>query len=182
MKFKYNTRLALIALAICFVGSILIGGGASLERYRDTQAALFEIGTTGDGNSIRNDLDVRCTAAYNLITLGKRYMPANAGELTALADAITKLETAATVTECFDANYELTLAADHLYGTLLSYELSDTDRRLLSGQFTEMASRNQTIGHDGYNEAAMQFNALLSRFPTNLIVALNGVSPLELFR
>ncbi|MEA4824972.1 MAG: hypothetical protein VB111_12810 [Clostridiaceae bacterium] len=182
MKFLYNRKLAVIILVICIVGTILVGGGRSLERYRDTQGQLFYNGTTGDGNSIASDLRARCEAGHNLITVAKRYMDANAAEIKALSDSITTLENAATVREAFDANYDLTLSADHLYSVLNNTALSDADKKLVSGQFTELTSRNQTISHDGYNTVAVEFNDLLGRFPTSVIAMANGIVPLELFR
>lgn len=182
MKFMYNRRFAAVILLVCIIGTILIGGGHSLERYRDAQSRLFAEGTTGDGNSIQNDLRARCEAGHNLITVAKRYMAANAAEIESLSGAITALENAATVKEAFDANYDLTVAADHMYSVLNNTELSDADKKLVSGQFTELTSRNRTISHDGYNTAAMEFNELLGRFPTSVIAAANGITPLELFR
>ncbi len=182
MKILYNKKLAAVILVIVILGMILLGGGRSLARERAREAQLFWNGTSGDGNSIANDLHVRCEAAANLVTVAKRYMDANADEIKAINEARDALEAALTPTEAFEANYALTLAADHLYSVLNNKELSDADKKHVSGQFTELTSRNQTISHDGYNAKAAAFNELLGRFPTSIIAAVSGVAPLELFR
>ena len=182
MNILYNRKLAAIVLVIVILGTILLGGSHSLARARARQAQLFYTGTADDGNSIANDLHKRCEAGHNLITVARRYMEANAAEIASLESAVTALEGAVTPSEAFEANYAVTLAADHLYSVLNNKQLTDTDKKLVSGQFTEMTSRNQTISHDGYNAKAAEFNELLKRFPTNLIAAAGGVAPLELFR
>ena len=182
MSMMYNRKLAAGILVLCVIGTILLGGGHSLKAARERQAQLFRDGTGGDGNSIANDLHMRCEAGHNLITVARRYMDANAEEISELSEALSTLEGALTVREAYEANYAVTLAADHLYGALSSRELSESDRKLASGQFTEMTSRNQTISHDGYNEEARAFNDQLGRFPTSVIAAANGIQPLELFR
>ena len=54
--------------------------------------------------------------------------------------------------------------------------------RLLEKPYYEFLSREQTIGHDGYNAQAQAFNQTLSAFPASLIGSLYGVEPLEYFR
>ena len=182
MNILYNRKLAALILAVVVLGMILVGGGRSLAQERAKEAQIFWDGDTGDGHSIANDLHARCEAAANLITVAKRYMEANAPEITALRDAAAALESAVTPSEAFEANYDLTLAADHLYSVLNNLELSDADKKHVSGQFTELTSRNQTISHDAYNVKAVYFNAMLERFPTSIIAAVNGIAPLEAFR
>ncbi|MCR5552464.1 MAG: LemA family protein [Oscillospiraceae bacterium] len=182
MNILYNKKLAAAILVIVILGTILLCGGRSLANARARQAQLFYTGTSDDGNSIANDLHVRCESGHNLMTVARRYMEANAPELKALETAVAALEGAAGPSEAFEANYAVTLAADHLYSVLNNMQLTDADKKLVSGQFTEMTSRNQTISHDGYNVKAAEFNELLKRFPTNIIAAAGGVAPLELFR
>lgn len=177
---KYNRKLAALILVLCIVGTVLISGGRSLRQYRETQSELFYMGPKGF--SIYNDLMARCEAGYNIITVARRYMDANSVDLASLADAITAVENAQGPSESYEANYRLTVAADQVYALLSQQNLSDADKKLLSGQFTEMTSRNQTIANDSYNTTAGKFNDLLKGFPTGLIAGINGIRPLELFR
>lgn len=180
MKFVYNRKTAVLILVLCIVGTVLISGGRSLNRYRESQAELFYDGPKGF--SIYNDLMARCEAGYNIMTVARRYMDADSADLAALADAISGVETAESASEYYEANYRLTVAVDQVYALLSQERLNDTDKKLLSGQFTEMTSRNQTIANDSYNTHAGQFNDMLKGFPTALIAGVNGIRPLELFR
>jgi len=182
MNYKTGRRIALIVLVVCVLVSILFGGGRKLEQYRERQLQCFYDGVDGDGLCIYNDLMVRVTSAHNLLSLSERYLKPTDEAVTDLQDAITAMDAAVGVGEYFEANYDLTLASTELYNTMAAQELSEKDERLLSEQFTEMSSRNMTISHDGYNAVAVEFNSLLSAFPTSLIAAVNGVDRLEEFR
>jgi len=183
MKFSENHKLARAVLCLCIAGTILLGGGRDLRQYRETQAKTYYQGTDdSNGKSIYQDLQARCEAGYNLITVAKRYLPADSDEIAALADAVSEVEAADDPKDACAANYRLTIAADRLYAVLTAEKLTDADDKLAAGQFTEMTSRNQTIAHDGYNDTADEFNRLLKKFPTGLIAAVNGIRELELYQ
>ena len=182
MKMKNGRRIALIVLCFCVLISILFGGGSKLEKHRQRQLQCFYDGVDGDGMSIYNDLWARQTAAHNLLTIAGRYLKPTDALWTSIEKSLSALNSAVSVEEFFQANYDLTISSTALYNALSALELSEKDERLLNEQFTEMSSRNMTISHDGYNAIAAEFNSMLTEFPTSLIAAVNGVKKLDEFR
>jgi len=182
MNILYNRKLAAGIAAVVVLGSILLGGSTSLSRERVRVETMFTAGTEGDGLSIYNDVEARCSSAANLITVGSRYLPANDPDQQALQDAVSAVGAAQSISERSTANDTLTTAADAYYTKLISCALSDSDAKWVSAQYTEIRSRNQTISHDGFNTQAAAFNQMRSRFPTSLIALVGSVDPIELFR
>ncbi len=181
MQIFENRRLAIFGMAALILISLFVGAARALSPLRSTAEQAFYNGVEGDGYGIENDLSRRAELAYNLTTVAKRYMDADAAEITALLDARDALNSAAAVSEKYDANDALTAAADNLYTALGAFELSDADVRYRESIRTDLRSRNETIRGDGYNGLARKYNERLSSFPVSLFGRLLGFRTLELF-
>ena len=69
-----------------------------------------------------------------------------------------------------------------LFLLLEEYPLSSTDDRYRQQIRTDLASCNQTISHNDYNQMAMAYNNdVLGKFPANVLKRVALVPELELF-
>ena len=92
------------------------------------------------------------------------------------------MEDAETVKEKAAANQQLTAAAERMFLILEEQSLYKGDHKYCRQIRTDMASCNQTISHDPYNEMATKYNTeVLGRFPANVLKMVNGVQELETF-
>ncbi|NLG25703.1 MAG: hypothetical protein GX558_10130 [Clostridiales bacterium] len=187
MRLSENRPLAVAALAIAVLVSVVISGGGAL---RDERAAVERVFYADRG--VNADLTVRAEAAYNLASLAGRN-GLNAPTIDAVSQAIAALQAAGSIAGKYEADQALTRAVEDLYTEMENAGLSVSDASFARKQYTNWKSSGMTIAHSvdevgakepgrGYNEKAGQFNRTLQGFPAGLIGALTGVGPLELYR
>ena len=117
--------------------------------------------------------------AWSPISRGRIFHDVTLVELQA---AITTLNQADTIKEKAPANQQLTAAAERMNLLLEEYPLSSTDDRYRQQIRTDLASCNQTISHNDYNQMAMAYNNdVLGKFPANVLKRVALVPELELF-
>ena len=180
-RFIEKRALAAVIFAAAALLSTLASGSVALNRERGKAERIFTDGVESDGMSISHDLDQRAEAAYNLAGVAKRYLGEDAPEIAELLSARSGLVGAVEISEKYDANLELSVAADALYSRLKEEELSEKDSTLAAGQYQDMLSHNDVISRDGYNSAALSFNRRLEGFPAAQIAAIAGIEPLDTF-
>lgn len=181
MKKLLKNRTAAIGITIIVILlSTLLGSHRSLVAAAYPAERYFIEGEKG--YSIQRDLDTRVGLASNLLVVAERYLIVGDPLLTDLQDAIVALQQADTVGEKSAANQQLTAATERLDLHLEEYSLSNADERYRINIRTDLASCNQTINHNAYNQMAMEYNTeVLGKFPANILKNLTGVPELETF-
>lgn len=177
-----NCKIAAAVLAAAIILSVPLGFKRTMSGFYNDLQNEYQNGEYNDGLSIQNDLDYRVELAYNLVTVAKRYLDADDPAVAALLDARQALDDANDPAEQYDANMKLTTASTDLYEALGKLELSEKDEKYRRSIYSDMTSRNDTIGNDPYNQLATEYNQKLERFPANLLAPLTGVEKAELFR
>ena len=180
-RFVERRAPAIAILAAVILLSTLASGAVSLNRERAGTERIFTAGEKSDGMSISYDLVRRAEAAYNLAGIAKRCIGEDATEAEELLAARGALISAVSVSEKYEANLELSVAADALYSRLKREKLSEKDAALAAGQYQDMLSHNDMILRDGYNSAVRQFNRKLEGFPASCVAAIAGIEPLDTF-
>lgn len=182
MKELLKNRKVAVGVTIAVVLlSTLLGSHRSLLAAAYPVERYFIEGE--DGYSIQRDLDTRVGLANNLMVVAGRYLSAEEAAMAELRDAITALEQAGSIKEKSAANQQLTAATEQVYLMLDDYPLSNSDESYRMQIRTDLASCNQTISHDAYNEMATAYNAeVLGRFPANVLKQLTGVPDLDTFK
>ena len=59
--------------------------------------------------------------------------------------------------------------------------MNSTDKGFRASLYDDIKSAMQRISHNGYNDAAREFNDILEHFPAKLIADLVGVEPIQLY-
>jgi hypothetical protein len=176
-----NRKVAIGITVVVMVLSTLLGAHRSLLAAAYPVEQYFIEGE--DGYSIQRDLDTRAGLASNLLVVAGRYLPADDGARLELEDAITALTAADSIREKSTANQQLTAATERVYLVLEEYSLSSSDERYRKQIRTDLASCNQTISHNAYNEMATQYNKnVLGKFPANVLSRVAMVSELDTFQ
>ena len=178
MKILQNRTVAIIITAIIVIAAIFLSGSMKLGRERSAVEQMFYSGVENDGYSIERDLTARIEAAYNLMSIGGKYIGATETVSTALSGAREELNAAENIAAKYAANRKLTEAVEDYYTVLETKNLSEQDTQFAIKQYREIKSRNMTISRDGYNEKAQAFNNTLNGFPASIF----GVAPLEMFQ
>lgn len=177
-----NPRVAITIMIVAIAFSVLYGSRRSLASEAARVESVFFNGVEGDGIGIDRDLGIRIDESQNLVTIAMRYLDENDPSIKAVREARQALIDAVDLYEKHRANLKLTEAYTALGDRLARMELSEKDERYRMGILDELKSREEIIGHDGYNEMAEEFNTLLERFPANILGRLTGIKPLVLFR
>lgn len=177
MKFTENRPIARAVLAVVIAGTLVIGGGNALSaQKKDVQAAF-----SASSESISAELKEMSDNALVMNTIIANAEGADTEKVTAVSNAIEALESAETVSECYDAAQTLTAAVEDLYSYGSNLKLSDTDASDFRYKYKNFSSALLRISHDSYNELATAFNEEKSGFPAGLISALRGLSDAQLY-
>ena len=175
-----NRTAAIIITAVVILLSTLLGSHRSLIAAAYPAERYFIEGE--DGYSIQRDLDTREWLANNLLVVAARYLLLDDTMLLDLQDAITALQQANTISEKSAANQQLTAVTERMDLYLQEYPLSTADERYRINIRTDLASCNQTISHNEYNQMALKYNTeVLGKFPANVLKQITGVPDLETF-
>lgn len=183
MESLKKRSVALVVLAVVLVLSISLGSHRSVASLRQQADLVFTQGERGDGLSIAHDLESRTELTGNLIVVARRYVGAEDSGLLRLRAAADALLQAESRPEKYQANRELDLAFQEVYGMLEEQPLSQQDKEYRARLNAHFKSRNATISHNSYNQIAQQFNEdVLGAFPGGMLATATGVKPLELYR
>lgn len=183
MKAWNKRPVAMAVLAVVVVLSVLVGSHRSVAALRQQTDLVFTQGERGDGLSIAHDLETRTELASNLIVVARRYVDAGDASLVQLRAAADALLQAESRSAKYQANRELDLAFQEVYGMLEGKALSQQDSEYRTRLNADFKSSNAKISHDSYNQLAQQFNEdVLGAFPGGRLAAATGVRPLELYR
>ncbi|MBE6113070.1 MAG: hypothetical protein E7195_08690 [Peptococcaceae bacterium] len=175
-----NRKVAVGLTVVIMILSTILGSGRSMDAAAYKVERYFIEGS--GGYSIQRDLDTRTGLAKNLLVVAERNLDDTNLAVAELESAITMMEDAETVKEKAAANQQLTAAAERMFLILEEQSLYKGDHKYCRQIRTDMASCNQTISHDPYNEMATKYNTeVLGRFPANVLKMVNGVQELETF-
>lgn len=176
-----NRSTAWIITIVLVVLAILLGGRASLAALRQEALDTFYGGNDGYYSSIEYDLDEIVAASRNLMVVAERYLPENDMMVDTVRKSCDMLEQVSGPRERKAAADKLYSAVDGLGQVLKTQELSDADKTYHDKILAEIESRMGTISNNGYNQAAAEFNAELTRMPAGVLASVTGIKPLELY-
>jgi hypothetical protein len=176
MRFGENRKIACAVLVVCIIASLLMGGGALMKQRT---ALLTQYNASA--YSISAELLEMRANAVRLQGIASKYDAADSSLTAALSNAVAALDAADDVQAQYAASLLLQSAVERCYANLTSLTLSAADTSDARYAYKNFSSAQLRISHDSYNELAAAFNAQLSQFPANVIGALRGVKPLQLF-
>lgn len=182
MNLLYRKNIGILVMVLLMLFSALTGTHRGLSKLQGKAEAVFRLGEAGDGIGIQSDLNERLDLAYNLVTVGRKYLSAEDPLLTQVLGAREQLEQAQSPKAKYEANGALSLAVTDLYKELKGRSLSAVDAPYPDKLYAEFNSRNDTISHDPYNQYASEFNETLKAFPASVLSKLVFIGPLELFQ
>ena len=173
-------NVAVGVTVVIMILSTILGSGRSMDAAAYKVERYFIEGY--GGYSIQRDLDTRTGLAKNLLVIAERNLYSGDETILELQDAIAHMETADTVKEKAAANQQLTAATEHMLLILEEQPLYKGDHKYCRQIRTDLASCNQTISHDPYNEMATEYNEkVLGSFPASVLKLVNGAEELETF-
>ncbi|NLM61688.1 MAG: LemA family protein [Clostridiales bacterium] len=177
-----NPKVACVIMVAAIILSVIIGGHRSLSAEAAKVEDIFYNGVAGDGFGVNRELSYRVGLANNMVTVAKRYLPADDPDIKAVLDACSAIEKAKKTTDKVAANRKLQSACSDLYERLGKVDLNEKDSRYRENLMTDLNSSNDIISRDGYNQKAEQFNTELKRFPANIIGRITGIKAFALGR
>jgi len=175
-------RLAawVILVTVAF-GVVCIRGGHDLRGQKAAAESVFFEGANGDGLGIRRDLDTRLEVTYNLMTVAKRYLPADDANIRAVDAARERLQMSKNMNGLYEDSISLGENADALIQKLEGMAVSEQDVRYLRGFAADLRSTEITMAQDSYNASAAAYNELLTGFPGGVIAFFNMAECAEYF-
>lgn len=181
MKLLTKTPVAAIIMIAVIILSALFGCRRSLLKEQKTVENYFFNGIDGDGYSIQNDLETICATSVNMKTIASRYIEVTDPLITEMTNARQALTDAHTVSEKYTAAMNLYDAVTTLYNSLDPNMMNSTDKGFRASLYDDITSAMQRISHNGYNDAAREFNSILESFPAKYIAKLVGIEPAQLY-
>ena len=176
MKLSQKTAALILAASVLF--SVGFGGWRSLASMEKKVTEIFYNGVEGDGVGVYSDLTASRNAAVNLATVAKRYLSADDKAVAAVEQAAAALAAAEDIEDCYREYSALSNAVKELSLQLGEQSLSEKDANYRENLLAEFNSRRMSMGYDGYNNAAAEFNTAINAFPASLF----GKDALALFR
>lgn len=177
MEHKGMARTIMVLLMVI---ATLFGSHRSMTKLVHSATTVFYEGVDGDGLGIDHDLNERINLAFNLTTIARSYIGDD--EIDSVLQARQELVDAKTVEEKYKANVRLTETTTKLYQMLENHELSESHASYRKRIHADLQSRNATISHDGYNEAAREVNATLNGIPAKWLRMIVRIPDVPLFR
>jgi hypothetical protein len=181
MKTRKESKGAALVMAVMIALAVWIGGYRSFSRMYAQVEMVFVAGSEGDGLGIANDLNERTKLAYNLVTVARKYLDVNDAAIIEVLSARDALMQAKSIADKYTANVRLSDAATTLYHALGNMQMDEIDARYRVSIFNDLASRNDTISHDPYNQRALAYNRALTAFPANLLRVITFARSAPLF-
>jgi len=177
-----NRRTACLVMCVMILISLPIGAYASGSRLYSHVEDMFYNGERGNGVGVASDLSGRANAAMNLATVAQRYVAPGDGLVQPVLDACNEVSMASTLEEKKQADEYLAKAMAALYDGMGELSLSDKDEGYRSSLYADFTSYGSTMSHDGYNQAAAQYNRQLDAFPGRIFFSLLGFDEAPIFR
>lgn len=182
MKILKSRSLGVLVLVICVLAGTLAGAHRPLAKMGREAAAVFYEGEDKDGLGIRNDLEERCSIAYNLTVVAARNMEPDDALITAVKEARNEVLDAEGPSAMYRADRKLDETVTNLYNTLNNLSLPEKDAKYPSQLYADFIARADMIGRSSYNRVAQEYNAKLEAFPANILSRLVFINPVELYR
>lgn len=169
---------AILVAILLAVGSVLGLGGWKLRgQVQAVEKIFYEKG------GISDNIDARAQISANILSLADRLPDAKAdSEVKALNKALEKLEKAKGPEEESLADRKIEDAKIALVDALQEPAKADNKiNDLLAGQAAEFEAAGSRISYAAkdYNKKADEMNAVLHRFPANIIRLLSGAGEVE---
>ena len=181
MKLLTKTPVAIIIMVVVILASGMLGCRKSLLSARKTAEDYFYSGEGGDGDSIQSDLEYIGATANNLKTIALRYKDADDQLIIDLNTTRSALTSSKTISAKYEAAQKLFDAVTALHDSLDPDKMNPTDKGFRASLYDDIKSAMQRISHNGYNDAAREFNDILEHFPAKLIADIAKVEPLQLY-
>lgn len=181
MEILKKSPVAITIMIIAILLSGLLGCRHSLLRERKAAEDYFYNGSDGDGYSIQSDLEYIGATANNLKTVAVRYIDSADPLITALTEARGSLSAAKNISEKYTAASNLFDAVSALHDSLDESKMNSTDKGFRSSLYDDIKSAMQRISHNGYNDAARDFNSILEGFPAKFVAKLTGINQIQLY-
>ena len=184
MKIFENKVISILLMVVLIAGGLFIGGMKGLNGLYSEVEDVFFLGVDRDGIGVANDMTERVTAAFNMVTIARKYEDkANDTYKEAVewlrADA-ADLELAVSygkgdIADAVAANKNVDTAMTFLYKEMEQVGLSAQDEKYRQSLYADFNSRGDTISHDPYNQYAEEYMKVLDGFPASLIAAVMPV-------
>lgn len=168
-------------MIIVILLSSLFGGRRSLLKEQNAVEDYFFNGAGGDGYSIQDDLEYIGATANNFKTVAVRYIANDDPLITSLTEARLALASAKTIPDKYVAATRLYDAVAALHASLDTNKMNSTDKGFRASLYDDINSAMQRISHNGYNDAAREYNAILESFPAKFIAKFVGIGPAQLY-
>lgn len=178
-----SNKTAICVTAVAVVASTLFGSHRSLAALRRGVEKTITQGADGSGYSIATDSQDMVNTARNLMTVAKKYLPADHALFADLEDCCRSLEGAKTAPDWKNGQADLRAVCDVLQMELAKLpEVTEQDRAYLAGFQVDLEAAAHSVERDPYNGLARDFNEnILGRFPANFLGKLTFIAPLETF-
>lgn len=179
MQKLQNRKTAVLISLIVVLFSFLLGSARSLRELRDEASYVYYMDT--QQIQIADDLYDAAQLAENLMTISERYLEPDAATRKALRKAIDRIYEANGPHAMFVAAQEMRSAMADMHTQLGAYNLSEMDRTYQEGIQADVHSLYLIVERSEYNRVAQEFNEKLQPFPANILAAVAGIEPLELY-
>ncbi len=178
-----SNKTALCVTAVAVVASTVLGSHRSLAAVRRGVEKTITQGADSSGFSISTDSQDMVNIARNLMTVAKKYLPADHALFADLEACCQSLEQAKTVFDWKNGQNGLMSVCQSIQMELAKTpEVSEQDRGYLAGFQVDLEAAAHSIAMDPYNDLARDFNDnILGKFPANFLGKLTFISPLETF-
>ena len=165
MKEKLNKlpqAAGIAILVVCIFGGVALGNSNALRSAtREANKSL---------PAVEQILSERTGKASNLVTLCERYIPQS--DATAqLTDARNAVSAARSAEEMYDANLRLSGAAEAAHIALNQVDMTETDKKLLTGVLDELLSSQLQLERESgnYNEKIDEAVSVYHKLPTQFL-------------
>lgn len=178
-----SNKTAICVTAVAVVASTLLGSHRSLAAVRRGVEKTITQGADGSGYSIATDSQDMVNIARNLMTVAKKYLPADHALFADLEEYCQSLEQAKTAFEWKNGQNGVQAVCQSIQMALTQTpEVSEQDRAYLAGFQVDLEAAAHSVAMDPYNGLARDFNDnVLGKFPANVLGKLTFISPLETF-
>lgn len=181
MKLFKKTTTAVIVFVFAVVASILVSGHIKLASEANRVLDVFYDGERNDGLSIHSDLKDLVDASRNIVSLSQKYMDPASAELTALNQAISDFQSAASPSEYYEVYSRIIANMDDVSALFVIYCNDDASMKLFEDSAAVFASKMNTISYDPYNRYVREYQELLEKFPAGWIAQLTHVKEVSAF-
>lgn len=136
-----------------------------------------------ENTAIQTQLDNKASSANKISNLAKKYYQTTELIISDVVNAANELANADTISKKYEINNSLNRAVDALYYAMNNNsDVNRGDLTTLSSLYNEYNSYNDAILKSGYNQSADEYNAILSRFPANIVQKITNLKSAEVFK